>query len=258
MSRLPLTFVCQGCTLGATLDTAPGTTGLLMVTGGSEIRAGAFAGQARLAATIAAAGFPVLRFDRRGIGDSEGEDPGFAGSEPDILAAAQAFLAMSPQLTRVVGWGNCDAASALMLGSGCGLDGLVLSNPWTLEDEADAALPPAASVRQRYIAKLKNPREVARLLTGGVNYRKLLKGVAKAASRKDGMSALVEAMRDGLAAYTGPVDLLIAEADRTGLTFEEAWGEDARIVRCPEADHAFSQTAAFDFLTERLLVALRR
>ncbi len=55
-----------------TLDDAPGTTGLLIVSGGNEVRAGAFAGQARLAAEIAAAGHPVFRFDRRGVGDSTG------------------------------------------------------------------------------------------------------------------------------------------------------------------------------------------
>ena len=36
MSRLHLTFNCEGSTLAATLDTAPLTTGLLLVSGGAR------------------------------------------------------------------------------------------------------------------------------------------------------------------------------------------------------------------------------
>ena len=53
MSRLHLTFECREQRCGATLDSAPGTTGLLIVSGGNEIRAGAFNGQSQLAAEIA-------------------------------------------------------------------------------------------------------------------------------------------------------------------------------------------------------------
>ena len=63
--RTPLEFACGGDTLFGTLDTAPGQTGLLIVSGGNEIRTGAWAGQAQLAARVAAAGHPVFRFDRR-------------------------------------------------------------------------------------------------------------------------------------------------------------------------------------------------
>ena len=256
MSRLALTFVCKTCTLGATLDTAPGSTGLLMVTGGTEIRSGAFGGHSRLAARIAAAGFPVLRFDRRGIGDSEGDDPGFAASAPDIEAARLAFLAMSPQVNRIVGWGNCDAASALMINKGCGLDGLVLSNPWTIE--ADDGLPPSSAIRARYAAKLANPREVIRLMSGRVNYRKLLAGLARSASGARSGGNLVSAMRDGLGGFGGPVSILLGGADRTARQFQEDWGEDERIVDLADGDHAFSTEEARLFLEEQLLAALRR
>ena len=68
MARRHITFPCEGAWLFGSLDEAPGAVGLLLVSGGREIRSGAFAGQARLAAEVAAAGFPVLRFDRRGVG----------------------------------------------------------------------------------------------------------------------------------------------------------------------------------------------
>src|SRR3546814_13665009 len=117
---------------------------------------------ARLAQRIAAAGHPVFRFDRRGIGDSEGENGGFEASGPDIAAAIPAFRAAAPQLTRIVAFGNCDAASALLLHRPLPLDAQTLANPWTSEgsedDESDApALPPAAAIPDRYLQPLPAP-----------------------------------------------------------------------------------------------------
>ena len=52
--RHQLTFDCEGATLAASLDEAPGTTGLLIVSGGNEIRSGAHRGMALLAQRVAA------------------------------------------------------------------------------------------------------------------------------------------------------------------------------------------------------------
>ncbi|UYH55938.1 hydrolase 1, exosortase A system-associated [Qipengyuania sp. SS22] len=258
MTRLHLTFECQGVRCAATLDSAPGTTGLLMVSGGNEIRAGAFNGQARLAATIAAAGFPVFRFDRRGIGDSEGDNRDFRRSTKDIAAALLAFRAIAPQVQRVAGFGNCDAASALMLASGAECDALVLSNPWTMEDGEDD-IPPPAAVRSRYVEKLKNPRELARLVSGRVDLGKLAKGMVRAARPRSKSSSLADEMRTGLAGFTGPVKFLLADGDRTAQVFAERWDtDDTRIARCPGADHAYSSVEARAWLRSRILETLRR
>ncbi|WP_374405458.1 hydrolase 1, exosortase A system-associated [Pelagerythrobacter sp.] len=258
MSRLPLTFACEGDTLGATLDTAPGTTGLLLVSGGNEIRAGAFSGQAALAARVARRGFPVFRFDRRGVGDSEGTNRGFRKSRKDIAAAIDAFRAIAPQMGRVVAFGNCDAASALMLAGGAGCDALVLSNPWTIEEGADDTPPPDA-IRARYTEKLRNPKEIARLVTGGVNIGKLARGIAKAARPRAGPSSLAQDMAAGLAGFDGPVRILLAEADRTAQVFASGWdATDERVIRCPGATHAYVEPHARDWLYEELLKALRR
>lgn len=255
--RLHTPFPCGSLSLAGTLDSAPATTGLLIVTGGNEIRSGAFSGQSLLAMRIARAGFPVFRFDRRGIGDSEGENRGFRKSEGDIRAALEAFKAISPQLDRVVAVGNCDAASALMLGGGAGCDGLILANPWTIEDSGDAAPPPAA-VRSRYAEKLKNPSEIKRLLTGGVNLRKLARGLFKSVGSDPAPSGLAEEMRAGLKRFDGPVRILLASADRTAQTFEASWdGADPRIHRCEGAGHAFVEPAHRDWLDKQILAALR-
>lgn len=257
MSRLALTFNCQGSTLAGTLDTAPGTSGLLLVSGGNEIRSGAFAGQARFAAEIARAGFPVFRFDRRGTGDSEGPNLGFRQEAEDIAAALAAFRAMTPQLGRVVGMGNCDAASALMLAGGARCDALVLSNPWTIEDAGDDAAPPASAIRARYLSKLMNPREVVRLVSGGVDLRKLMRGIVKAARPRVAQSSLAADMRAGLERFDGPVRILLAEADRTAQVFAENWSDDPRIARCPGAGHAYVEPHARQWLREQVLGALR-
>ncbi len=261
MTRLSLTFGCGGLNLAATLETAPGTTGLLIVSGGNEIRAGAFGGQAELAARIARAGFPVFRFDRRGVGDSEGDNRGFRHSAKDITAALEAFRAMAPQISRVVAFGNCDAASALMLAGGAGCDGLVLSNPWTIEQdegaEADSTPPPAA-IRARYLEKLTNPREVMRLLGGGVDLGKLAGGLVRSMKPAPSPSSLAEEIRAGLASFTGDARILLATADRTAQVFEAAWDKgDPRIRRCEGAGHAYVEPAHRDWLKAEILAALR-
>ncbi len=256
MTRRHLTFACNGDSLAATLDPAAATTGLLIVTGGNEVRAGTFAGQAQFAARIAAAGHPVFRFDRRGVGDSEGDNRGFREEGADIAAALAAFRAAQPHVARVVGFGNCDAASALMLTAGAGCDALVLSNPWTIEHD-DGALP-AEAIRARYAEKLKDPNEWVRLVTGGVSLRKLAGGLRRAAVPPAPPSSLADSMAAGLTRFTGPVRLLIAERDRTGQAFLSGWdAADPRLARCPGASHAYAEPAARDWLFEEVQAALR-
>src|SRR3546814_4572846 len=87
--------------LAASIDEGRMDTGLLIVSGGNELRSGAHRGMAKLAARLARDGFPVFRFDRRGVGDSEGENGGFLSSGPDIAEAVAAFLRASPGLRRI-------------------------------------------------------------------------------------------------------------------------------------------------------------
>ena len=252
--RHPLEFACEGETLFGTLDMADGDTGLLIVSGGNEIRAGAWAGQALLAARVAAAGHPVFRFDRRGVGDSGGVNRGYRESRTDIAATLAAFRDAAPGLRRVVAFGNCDAASALMLfGGDLAIDALVLANPWTVEGEDDGVQAPAA-LRRRYTAKLADPAEWKRLLRGAIDLRKLARGLRRAAAPAPA-SVLAEQMRDGLAPFDGPVTILLAERDRTAQLFLAAWGEDPRIARLASASHSFAGESQ-NWLFERICDAL--
>lgn len=259
MSRRHLTFACEGSMLAGTLDDADGTTGLLIVTGGNEVRSGAWGGQARMARRIAEAGHPVFRFDRRGVGDSDGPNRGFRGSADDIAAALAAFRANRPGLERVVGFGNCDAATALALASGAGCDGLVLSNPWTIEDEDGGAPAPAAVVRDHYRRRLTDPAAIRRLLTGQVPLRALFASLRGAARRPGSEpSGLAGEIAAGLAGFGGTVVFPVSGRDRTGQTFIARWrGDDPRIRICADATHSFVEPAAQDWLAATVLDALR-
>ncbi|MHA7818481.1 MAG: hydrolase 1, exosortase A system-associated [Erythrobacter sp.] len=261
MSRLQFQFGCGSLKLGGTLDTAPGSTGLLLVSGGNEIRSGAFSGQSHLAARIAKKGFPVFRYDRRGVGDSEGENRGFRSSAGDIQCALKAFRGMVPSMDRVIAFGNCDAASALMLTGGDGLDGLVLSNPWIIERGQEVSEEPVhvpEAIRSRYVEKLKNPREIARLLRGGVDLGKLARGLKDSFGPSPAPTGLAQEMRQGLAGFDGLVAILLATADRTAQLFEAAWEKtDQRIARCEGAGHAYVEPEHREWLESRILAALR-
>ena len=256
MTRRHFTFPCEGAQLAATLDEAPGKTGLLLVTGGNEVRAGAWNGQARFASRIAAAGFPVLRFDRRGVGDSGGTNGGFCSSAPDIAAALAAFREQCPQITRIAGFGNCDAATALGLFGGDSLDGLVLSNPWTIED-SEEDVPPAV-VRDHYRRRLSDPAAIRRLLTGQVSLRKLLRSLLAALHPAKAPSNLAAELTQRLSPFKGPLRFLIAGRDRTGLAFLATWDKaDPRVRLCPDATHSYVEPEAQDWLVAQTLDLLR-
>ncbi len=256
MSRRHLTFACEGSTLAATLDEGDATTGLLVVSGGNELRSGAWGGQAQLAAHLAAAGFPTFRFDRRGVGDSEGPNGEFRTSAPDIAAALAAFRKACPQLTRVAAMGNCDAASALMLAQGAGCDALILTNPWTIED--DAAAPPPEALRGHYRQRLANPAALKRLLRGEVKLGALFASLLRALRPAPPPTGLAQDMAAGIAGFAGPASFLLAGRDRTAQAFVAAWQKgDPRIRSCEVASHSFVEPQAREWLAKRVLEVLR-
>ncbi|HWK36513.1 hydrolase 1, exosortase A system-associated [Sphingomonas sp.] len=259
MRRLIL-FPCAGDTLAGTLDEADGATGLLIVSGGNEIRVGAHRGMAELAAGLAAEGVPVFRFDRRGIGDSSGKNTGYAASAPDIAAAAATFVAEA-RVTRLVAFGNCDAATALALyHSAAGTDALVLANPWT--GDAEDGLPPAAAIRARYAEKIRDPRAWLRLARGGVDFGKIAKGLHKVATRpSQSENPLTRALAAGLAGTRATI--LLAERDNTAIAFRQAWRQvsappPVTILSLDSASHSFATATDKAWLRDQVMRAIQR
>lgn len=248
-------FPCDGETLIGTFDKAPGTTGLLIVSGGNELRCGAHRGMALLAADLAAAGIPIFRFDRRGIGDSAGTNRGYEDSGPDIAAATRTFRTLAPDVTRVVGFGNCDAATALALfHRDAGIDALVLANPW-VGDEEDA-LPPASAIRSHYADRLRDPRQWLRALSGGMDIAKAIKGLRKASSKSNEPTNPI-AGRMAVAMVDTPRTILLAQRDNTAMRFEHAWHETDIILRCDTDSHSFARAGDGDWLRAQILAAIR-
>lgn len=261
--RKLIEFACAGQTLIGTLDEAAETTGLLIVSGGNEIRIGAHRGMALLAERIARADYPVLRFDRRGIGDSEGENHGFESSADDIAAAAQAFRETGVE--RIVAYGNCDAATALaFFHAQAGIDALILANPWTVEPVDE--LPPAAAIRSHYAAKLRDPKEWLRAARGGVNIAKLAKGLRRAAQKApEADTSLPARLAAALAEAQVPVTILLASGDNTAIAFADAFKGPAfdtvrgkvKLERLDSDSHSFASAADKDWLLAKVLEALR-
>src|SRR5690242_8322760 len=113
-SELALTFDCRGQSLVGILSGTGEVAerGVLVVVGGPQYRVGSHRQFTLLARHLAERGLPALRFDYRGMGDSEGDARTFERVGADIRSAMDRFFASVPGLKDVVIWGLCDAASA--------------------------------------------------------------------------------------------------------------------------------------------------
>jgi exosortase A-associated hydrolase 1 len=267
--RQMICFECKGDRLLGSLDEGADATGLLIVSGGNEIRSGAYAGQAAIARHFASKGYPVFRYDRRGVGDSEGANNGFESSGDDLIAAATAFRAATPHLQRIVAFGNCDAATALaFFHTAAGISSLILANPWVIDNAADEQmpLPSAATIRSRYWARLKNPRSLLELLTGKIDLRKLASGLAKAAST-DAPTQLSARLANALASTEARIELLIATRDSTAMAFTAAWKSplfqlvrkrpNIRLHDVETASHSFADATSRRWLYDRIADVLK-
>lgn len=250
MRRL-IRFPCGDALLSGSLDEAQGRIGLICVTGGSQVRTGPHRMLHQLATRVAAAGFPVLRYERRGLGDSDGEDPGFRDSGPDLAAAAAAFRREAPQLRAIVGFGLCDGATTLALhGKNAGVDGIVLANPWLVETEADEVAPAAA--RAHYRGRLLSPKAWGDVLTGKVD----LLGAARSlfgAVTTSSASSLGDEVAARLAPYAGKLVLVLAEGDNTAVAAKACWSGAAfagvrndEVVTVPTDAHTFARSGDLD------------
>ena len=254
----PLVFACEGSALVGILHrTAAGQceVAILVIVGGPQYRVGSHRQFVSSARSLAAAGHPVLRFDYRGMGDSDGEYAGFEHIAADIRAAVDAICAACNPRRGVVLLGLCDAASAAL--TYCCLDpriaGLILMNPWVRSEQSQAAV----IVKRYYLARLLQGGFWRKLVSGGFDFRgsivSLSQNLRRAAKRSPGAEAggFVGAMRSGFERFTGPVLLVQSGRDLTADEFRAlcrrdlAWQEalsrpNVEVVDMADADHTFS------------------
>ena len=239
-------------------DVIASTTVVLIIVGGPQYRVGSHRQFVSLARTLAAAGFPTMRFDATGMGDSEGDKRGFEDLQPDIAAALDALSRACPGSQRMVVWGLCDAASAAMMfaTNDPRVAGIVAANPWARSDASLAA----AQVKYYYAARVLQRDFWSKLLHGelqwGASLRSLATNLKGARShRRDGAThdrSFHATMARGLAAFRGRVLLILSGNDLTAKEFVEhansshAWSgllSDPKVSRLelPQADHTFSR-----------------
>ncbi|MGE5622515.1 MAG: hydrolase 1, exosortase A system-associated, partial [Bacillota bacterium] len=167
-----LCFPCRGASLYGVLSlpARPGSYGLLIVVGGPQYRIGSHRQFVLLARAFAAAGYPVFRFDYRGMGDSEGDMRGFAEIDQDMQAAIGQFLAAAPSVQQIVVLGLCDGATAAMLYAHQDrrVSGLVLINPWAHTEAGEAK----ARLKHYYRARLFAPELWRKITSGNFDYRR--------------------------------------------------------------------------------------
>lgn len=161
-------FECAGDRLIgiATRPERPIETGVIIIVGGPQYRAGSHRQFTLLARQLATQGIASFRFDYRGMGDSEGKMRNFEAIDADIRTAIDAFIVRSSGIKRVVLWGLCDAASAALYYGHTDLrvKSMVLLNPW-VHTSAGAA---RARLKHYYLSRLLSKAFWTKLLSGKV------------------------------------------------------------------------------------------
>ena len=291
-AEVPLTFACGSDRLAAMLHrpatAAAGTSKrgvVIVVAGGPQYRAGAHRQFVSLARKLAASGFPVLRFDLRGMGDSSGSYVGFQESEADIRCAIDALLAREPQLDEVVLLGECESASGILFYAwrDVRVKGAVLVNPWVRTEEGQAQV----IIKHYYLDRLRS-KEFWRLVRSGkfdiraslssladvvrayVRGKKLM-AQAHTDAASDDISGLPLPVKTavGLRRFTGRSLLLMSGHDYIAREFDEvtaastAWNgllADPRVVRCDieGADHTFSRAAWKEAASDAVVSWMRK
>lgn len=238
----PLAIPCRETPLAATLHPGEGPLAALIVSGGVQTRVGPHRLFIELAEALGGRGMAALRFDRRGVGDSEGEDTGFLGSADDIAAAASALRREG--LADIVGIGLCDGAAALALfGAASGIQRLVLLNPWSFD--SNVAEMPAAAQRDRTLRRLLNPRNWPRILSGGIDVKGALKTLfSKNTAPESALSARLVA---AINAFPGRILVPLSRGDATAEAFAAllpALGTHVHPVWLENADHTLTRPEA--------------
>ncbi len=257
-----LAAVVHRSTVGARLGV------VIVVAGGPQYRVGAHRQFVSLARMFATNGYPVLRFDLRGMGDSSGEHLGYEHSRPDIRAAIDALMRLEPGLQGVALFGECASASGILFYAAQDLrvEQIALANPWvrTAEVQAEAIL------KHYYLDRLKSREFWLHVRRGKFDavaaLRSLLsllmtywRGRQKMGSDQPGATAdnfdhlpLPSRTAEGLRRFRGRVLFLMSGRDLIAREFDDvtqsapAWQgllNDPRVSRkdIADADHTFSK-----------------
>jgi len=256
----PISFSCREDTLVGILSMPeqPLSRAVLIVVGGPQYRAGSHRQFVLLARAFAAHGYPVMRFDYRGMGDSEGEPRNFERIAEDIRDAIDSLIESAPGVQEIVLWGLCDGASAATLyaAGDARVAGLVLVNPWWRSEEGKAK----ALLAHYYQSRLRDAQFWKKIASGGFDFGgaarsfwTTLRNACRAPEEAAGKApTLPERMYRALSRFKGGTLLILSENDLTAqecahiISASPAWLaliEQGRIERqfLAGANHTFSR-----------------
>ena len=272
ITEIPLIFNCEENSLCAIAHFPQPSKqcGVLIVVGGPQYRVGSHRQFLLLARELARHGFPVLRFDYTGMGDSEGEQKSFENIDADLRAAIDVFYQQHLDLKQVVIWGLCDAASAALFYAyqDQRVKGLILLNPWVYTTQGAAK----TYLKHYYLHRLFSRELWNKIVSGKFDIvasigslAPMLKKIISTSlnGNTDNSSAdssqvisvdlpLPERMRQGLERFQYPVLCILSGDDLTASEFKELIAADKnwqqlfsqqRIQRLnfDESDHTFSR-----------------
>ena len=259
-------FECAGDTLLGVLTkpASPSKTGVVVIVGGPQYRVGSHRQFVLLSRFLAANGLAVLRFDYRGMGDSDGEQRDFERVSDDVAAAIDTLQTHVPAVTKVVLWGLCDGASAALLycrkTQDARVAGLCLLNPWVRSETSLAQ----TQVKHYYLQRLREREFWLKLATGKVAFQALAglfnnlrvafsgnKVVSRSGSSSGATAPFQTGMSDAWRSFDGKILLVLSGNDYTAKEFLEHVNNQpnwknllnaVKVVRQDllDADHTFS------------------
>ncbi|TFW35381.1 hydrolase 1, exosortase A system-associated [Massilia horti] len=244
MEQRALSFFCKGSSLVGIIDVPerPLQRGLLVLADAPQYRVGGHRQFTLLSRALAVRGIPVMRFDRRGMGDSEGEPRASDTVDEDVRSALKEFFAHMPEMKEVVilGLGDGATAAALYAPQDERVRGLVLLNPQMRKTHGSVH----HSLGHHYLARLGEVAFWKKIAAGKVDLA--ASAAALRQNVREHRQTLPRRLIASLAGFSGQVLVVLGGADPAA---QEATRLLARHhVRCrrveiPEADHAFASRA---------------
>jgi exosortase A-associated hydrolase 1 len=200
-------------------------------------------------------GVPILRFDYRGTGESEGESETIKENHTDIKNAIDAFTSNIPGLKEIVIWGLCGEATTALLYAPTDprVTGVVMVNPWI---DAEHARP--SNYMHYYTGRITNINFWSKIVKGEFDFRgaaitfiKRFKNSFKIirTNNNNEYRLLCDSMAKGLESFKEALLLILSGEDINAHLFTDTFrhsinraaAKSIAVCHLLDADHVFSR-----------------